>query len=822
MKKFTFFLSLLLAFVGLTASAQDVRTWKKLASTPSVDNAVTDLSTLQDGGTYAFYSTSYNKYIEIDNYGNLHFGNTSTLSTDDDQAGLAVFKIHITTSGEQTVYSFETALEGYYMPAVSNNNSTGGSFAAQTTNPATFVIRTTDLDKDNPVTKTDGSFVIKNTANDYGFDMTSTQFCGWLAKGDNCWYKIVPVTLSNEEAHAYKVTYNVKEGDKVLATTNDWLKEGATATTQTYTTSYYFTTPTLTNTNTTIAADNVVFDYSVTKSASPFDTNKNYAIKINGNRYFEAATTDENGYVNTLYGNFSANTYETFCHKIWKFVESGLGVKIYNPYLQKYIKVNGGNAVTLDNEGTEMYFVQTGSNYALRTTTNKQYLNSSINFGGANNRLGTWTEDNISGGSTLALEDADNSENILTIGKTALTTTLSPTTTSNTNLLSYEVGNAYETAKAKVASATTLDELQTIYEEAINATPTTVLTVDENAFYRLKIADTYLTTDGMFVGKDGSLSTSYNNGNAYDGKNLNRNITRSTAEAAFGPQIWRFVKTSEGAYQLKNANTRCNSAFFNGNLDMPIDETYGQSISIKPVLSKDAGDNSNVSIVWSNQIIGTRSNNYYGPNNWAANEACNIWQIEKVTSVPVTITDAKYASVAYPFATQVTGDVKAYYASAAENGALTLTEYPEGIIPANEGAILFNEGGATTATLNVISTDNTVTGNLLKPATAKRAGFTAGETYVLAKNTNDEAAFLKSELTVVPANKAYIAATDLPTSSESQDALGFNFGGDVTGINAAVATDKAQTEYYDLQGRRVLYPVHGIFVTNTGKKVLVK
>ena len=59
MKKFTFLLSLLLAFVGLTASAQDVRTWKKLANTPSVDNAVTEISQLKDGGTYAFYSTSY-------------------------------------------------------------------------------------------------------------------------------------------------------------------------------------------------------------------------------------------------------------------------------------------------------------------------------------------------------------------------------------------------------------------------------------------------------------------------------------------------------------------------------------------------------------------------------------------------------------------------------------------------------------------------------------------------------------------------------------------------------------------------------------------
>lgn len=405
-----------------------------------------------------------------------------------------------------------------------------------------------------------------------------------------------------------------------------------------------------------------------------------------------------------------------------------------------------------------------------------------------------------------------------------MTNTLTPATTTNANLLSYKIGNAYETAKAKITSATTLDELQTIYEEAVNATPTTVLTVDEDAFYRLKIADTYITTNEMFVGKDGSLNTAFDQSIKVNNKTVNRTITRCDANTALASQIWRLVKKGEGIYWLTNANTERNIAFFdNGNLDMPIATTTGGNITFKPVLSKATGDNTNVSMIWNNKNIGTRGSKYMGTNSWAANEACNIWQIEKVTSVPVAISDAKYASVAYPFATQVTNGVKAYYASAADNGTLTLSEYPDGIIPANEGAILFNEGGSTTATLNVINTDKTVEGNLLKPATAKRAGFTAGETYVLAKSTtSNEAAFLKSELTVVPANKAYIKATSLPTNSEGQGALSFNFGGNVTGINAAVATDKANTEYYDLQGRRVLYPVHGIFVTNTGKKVLVK
>ena len=820
MKKFTFLLSLLLAFVGLTASAQDVRTWKKLANTPSVDNAVTEISQLKDGGTYAFYSTSYKKYIKIDNYDNLHFGNTATLSTDDDQSGLAVFKIHITTTGEQTVYSFETALDGYYMPASADDNNRGGNYAAQTSTPATFVIQTTTTgyQEQAPITKTDGSFVIKNTANNFGFDMTNDQFCGWYAAGGNCWYKIVPVEVSDETATYYKVTYNVKDGERTLLTKNEWLKEGATAS-YSPTLSYYYTLADIENP--TVSATNKVFNIAATVGEKPFNANNNYALRINGNRFFEAVNTNGTWNINTMNGDFSASSFDVFCHKIWKFEETAFGVKIYNPYVGKYIKINGGDgsgAATLDNNGTEFYFVQNGSNYALRTATTNRYLNSSVEFNGYNNRLGTWTESSISGGSTLVIVDADASADIVAIGKENLTNYFSE----NYTFVSTADADKYLTCDntTRIDAATTTADIFNVYYNPMN--------ISTSALYRVKSVgaaegNAYLTTEGMFVAKNGSLSTAYYNNVQVNNKSVDRNITRSTANAAFGPQVWQFVKTGNGTYQLKNVNTRCNSAFFSGNnLDMPVAEGYGQSISVKPIV-KEGGDNSYASIIWNSNYIGTRGDNYYGVNENDASDVSNIWQIEKVTSVPVAISDAKYASVAYPFATQVTGDVKAYYASAADNGTLTLSEYPDGIIPANEGAILFNEGGSTTATLNVISTNNTVEGNLLKPATAKRAGFTAGETYVLAKSTtSNEAAFLKSELTVVPANKAYIEATSLPTSSEGQGALSFNFGGNVTGINAAVATDKANTEYYDLQGRRVLYPVHGIFVTNTGKKVLVK
>lgn len=80
MKKFTFLLSLLLAFVGVTASAQV--TMKKMTVAPDLTKAVTNLDELKDGGTYVFYNINNQKYINIDNFDNFHFGRAAELSVD--------------------------------------------------------------------------------------------------------------------------------------------------------------------------------------------------------------------------------------------------------------------------------------------------------------------------------------------------------------------------------------------------------------------------------------------------------------------------------------------------------------------------------------------------------------------------------------------------------------------------------------------------------------------------------------------------------------------------------------------------------------------
>lgn len=182
-----------------------------------------------------------------------------------------------------------------------------------------------------------------------------------------------------------------------------------------------------------------------------------------------------------------------------------------------------------------------------------------------------------------------------------------------------------------------------------------------------------------------------------------------------------------------------------------------------------------------------------------------------------------------PFAVTLPEGVKAYKATACQNDIMTLTEIT-GTIPAGIGFLLTtevpNEYKLTIATGEATAN---VSDNLLKGATAKRLGFGEGETFALGKSGN-EAVFMKNGLTdanknnkgYVPANKAYILTTDLNPAAQAAAMLQFNFGDNTTGIDGVEVDNEKDTIYYDLNGRRVLYPTQGVYVTNTGKKVFIR
>lgn len=840
MKKFTFLLSLLLASSGVTASAQDARSWVKLSADANLANAVTDLSTLTDGGTYAFYNVNNSKYITIDNFDNLHFGRAASLTASNAESGLAVFKFHITKDGENTTYTFETAIGGQYMPAAADNNGAGGATATGTA--ASFVILNHTINEQKPTTKTDGQFVIANEDLSKAFDMggdDTNQFCGWDGKGSNCWYKIVPVTVSETKAYSVPYVTTNDEGNTVASLSGRrTLTEGETFATLTSGIMPYYYSLTAEQTNYVVSADNCKFTYKLNKEGEApveFSTDNNkvwYTLKTrNSDGNYLVRQADN---IIRSGGNSGVSKYDATCITsldlldggLWAFVEDGVAVKLLNKQNGKYLRVNGeNNQANFNGEASKFYFQKITPKGGFTADFSLQYAATSFLGDHSTYKgtplLATYKNDEAckdDGSAFIAKKiDLNSDADFLALAKDAVTAEIDAATANGDSgdELVAQTAAALSTAKTTVASATNYDAIVAAHTAAISYPGN----VDANAYYQIiaqnvPTGKAYISSESMVVNKNGALEA---------GAAGSRIIRRTQASDALIPQMWQLVANADGSYKIKNANTNCciGQVVSNGTgVEMPInnngagDYVITKGRAANNFILKNGSHMLNAFQGDHNTIIADYNGNNSG-------DTGSNWVIKKVTTVPVSITDAKYATVAFPFATKVaTADVKAYYATGAADGMITLVEYPEGIIPANQGALLYNEAGATTANLEIVTTDKAVEGNKLMPATAKRTGFTANSTYVLAKNTAGEAAFLKNGLTVVPANKAYVAAENIPAGNGS-NVLNFNFG-QVTGINGVVAADKAGVQYFDLQGRRVLYPAHGIFVTNTGKKVFVK
>lgn len=216
-------------------------------------------------------------------------------------------------------------------------------------------------------------------------------------------------------------------------------------------------------------------------------------------------------------------------------------------------------------------------------------------------------------------------------------------------------------------------------------------------------------------------------------------------------------------------------------------------------------------------------------NNTAEAEAGCVLRIQKVTTYPVSISAAGYASLCLPFSvTLPESGLTAYKVTAINrdnNNEMNLESVGR-TIPAGEPVILQGAAGNHTLTIN---TDNgtKATNNILTGATVKRTGISE-EYYALAKKTIDEAetvAFFRVSTTNMPANKAYLLKKKIPASALNAAMFMFNFdgnGGEVTDINTATKAETESNVYYDLNGRRVLYPSHGIYVKGNGQKVFIK
>lgn len=203
---------------------------------------------------------------------------------------------------------------------------------------------------------------------------------------------------------------------------------------------------------------------------------------------------------------------------------------------------------------------------------------------------------------------------------------------------------------------------------------------------------------------------------------------------------------------------------------------------------------------------------------WEANNNASQWYVVPATDVEIDMTaqgDKKYASAYLPFGVSNVAGATAYTGALnADKNAIDMTATTS--VPANTGFVLVGTEDKATLT---IGTAAAIEGNAL---TGTNTGIAFAEAtpkanYLVFGVNNDKVGFYTpGNVTAIPANKAYINASEL-----SNQAIALNFGNTVTGINAATINNgENNAPIYDLSGRRVWAPVKGGLYIQNGKKLV--
>ena len=197
------------------------------------------------------------------------------------------------------------------------------------------------------------------------------------------------------------------------------------------------------------------------------------------------------------------------------------------------------------------------------------------------------------------------------------------------------------------------------------------------------------------------------------------------------------------------------------------------------------------------------------------------WYLRPATSVSVTVpAGSQYATVSLPFAVTLPAGLEAYVGAEVSGSEIALTPVGGDVVPANCPVVLVaDNAGAYDLTIAYGDETDAPAANSLS-GTLDPVTVGADETaYIMTSGTHGVGFYkiTSADDRTIPANKAYY----VPAAESTSDALTFRFGPAV-GIDNVTEAPAADETYYDLQGRRVLYPAHGVYVKGNGEKVYIK
>lgn len=269
-------------------------------------------------------------------------------------------------------------------------------------------------------------------------------------------------------------------------------------------------------------------------------------------------------------------------------------------------------------------------------------------------------------------------------------------------------------------------------------------------------------------------------------------------------QLWQFVE-SNGKFKLLNVNAGtylANVAGGKGNTTSlnAGGADYAVSVSDAPAFEildggKPVQEESNQNLNW-----------------WYDNDGNAKWYLIEATDIEVALHaagDASYATTYLPFSVSAAEGAELYTGELNGN-EMNLTKSHTGVA-AEQGIVLVGESSATKAVLTI--GEGTATGKGLVGTLAPKT-VEASSVLTLGKS-GSEVGFFAFTGTQIGANKAYVEKT------AGASAVMINFG-EVTGIENAVAPEAANAPLYDLSGRRVVKAVKGGLYIQNGKKFIAR
>ncbi len=214
--------------------------------------------------------------------------------------------------------------------------------------------------------------------------------------------------------------------------------------------------------------------------------------------------------------------------------------------------------------------------------------------------------------------------------------------------------------------------------------------------------------------------------------------------------------------------------------------------------------NSNTNYLYSTGVDGSNADrNTYATK--FANQ--NTFTLEEVTTLPISVSDAGYATLYAPVALTIPAGVEAFAVTAIENDEATLTAV-ETTIPANTPVILKADEGSYD--FDITTSDATVENKL--------AGALPSVEWVdeyTLQNSDAGVGLFNNDVTILAGFKAYLPASEVPAGVK-----GVKFDIE-TAVKAIEAAQQAGETMYDLNGRRIFKAQKGVYIIN-GKKIAIK